>query len=385
MWHCWRLLLFVFWVSLVSSVEVQAQPIFGHAESIEYVVANADVVVIGELTELGDTKEILGSDWRQVTIAAKETLKGDTWQPLRVHVPNPESVLSKWKDGSHRLLVAIQHDNTPTGTVIDLTGEKLEVATAELKFLRKPEDVIRIARETVRRMPGVRRTFGVRIMLHYDAIGNTQWAGNHGLGVIVPVDDRLEMRAHEYICSDDSIRRSDGIKALRFFKSDENIARLKTLLDDPDTGYLRHPVNNMGVEVRQYSVRKEAFETLEQWGVKVKKPIIRVETFRPDEVTLVAWSEKSLADGDLKKLKRFENLTILLLNDTNVTDTTVKELCGLKRLRELRLSGTKVTDNGIKQLAELQTLQYLSVVHTKVTNDGIAELRKLRPELKIEH
>ncbi len=76
--HCWRLLLVVFWVSLVSAVEVQAQPIFGHAESIEFVVANADVVVLGELTELGDTKEILGSDWRNVTIAVKETLKGDT-------------------------------------------------------------------------------------------------------------------------------------------------------------------------------------------------------------------------------------------------------------------------------------------------------------------
>lgn len=189
----------------------------------------------------------------------------------------------------------------------------------------------------------------------------------------------------EYIRSGDSIRRSDGIKALRFFKSDENIARLKTLLDDPDSGYLRHPTNNMGVEVRQFTVRKEAFETLEQWGVKVKKPIIRVETYRPEEVTLVAWSGKSLADGELKKLARFENLAILLLDNTNVTDTTIKELGELKKLRELRLSGTKVTNAGIKQLAELPNLQYLSVVHTKVTDDGVAELLKLRPDLKIEH
>jgi Leucine-rich repeat (LRR) protein len=172
---------------------------------------------------------------------------------------------------------------------------------------------------------------------------------------------------------------------LRFFKSDENIARLKMLLDDPDSGYLRHPVNNMGVEVRQYSVRKEAFETLEQWGVRVKKPIIRVETYRPEEVTIVSWSKKRLADGDLKRLVRFENLAILLLNDTNVTDASLKELTGLKKLRELRLSLTKVTDAGIKQLAELPNLQYLSVVHTKVTDNGVAELRKLRPDLKIEH
>lgn len=383
--HCWWLSLTVFWVSLVSAVQVRAQPIFGHAESIEYIVSNADVVVIGKLTELGDTKEILGSDWRNVTIGVKESLKGDTWQPLRIHLPNPESVLSQWKDGSHRLLVAIQHDNSPTGTVIDLTSEKLEVATADLKFLRKPEDVTRIAKETVRRMPGVRRTFGVRIMLPYDAIGNTQWAGHHGLVVIVPVDDRLEKRAHEYIRSTDSIRRSDGIKALRFFKSDENITRLKTLLDDPDSGYLRHPTNNMGVEVRQYTVRKEAFETLEQWGVKVEKPIMRVEAYKPGEVTLVAWSGKRLVDGEVKKLARFENLAILLLDDTAVTDASIKELSGLKKLRELRLSGTKVTDAGIKQLAEIPNLQYLSVVHTRVTDNGVAELRKLRPDLKIEH
>lgn len=383
--HYWWQSLTVLWVSLATAVQVQAQPIFAHAESIEYVVANADVVVIGKLTEWGDTKEILGSDWRNVTIAVKETLKGDTWQPLRVYVANPESVLSKWKDGTHRLLVAIQRDDTPTGTVIDLTDEKLETVTADFTFVRKPEDVVRIAKETVRRMPGVRRTLGVRIMLPYDAIGDTRWAGHHGLGVIVPVDDRLEKRAHEYIRGDDSIRRSDGIKALRFFKSDENIERLKMLLDDPDSGYLRHPTNNMGVEVRQFTVRKEAFETLEQWGVRVEKPIMRVEAYKPGEVTLVAWSQKRLAHGDLKKLVSFENLAILLLDDTNVTDTTVKELSGLKKLRELRLSGTKVTDAGIKKLADLPNLRYLSVVRTEVTDNGVAELRKLRPDLKIEH
>ena len=96
----------------------------------------------------------------------------------------------------------------------------------------------------------------------------------------VPVDERLEARGHEFIKSDQYMRWGEGARALRYFKSDENIARLKGLLDDPGWSYLHHPDQNDGLEVRLYGVRDDAFQTLKSWEVDVPKPVIREEIQR---------------------------------------------------------------------------------------------------------
>lgn len=74
--------------------------------------------------------------------------------------------------------------------------------------------------------------------------------------------------------------RDESVRALRYVQSDENVARLKSLLNDPGWGYLQHPSENHGIGVRDYVVRKTAFGTLKSWGVKVEQPVIREEVRR---------------------------------------------------------------------------------------------------------
>lgn len=269
--------LIVFIVCLVASIPAHAQPLFPHAQSIETMVANADLVFIAKLVKFGDAERADGREVHQATIAIEETLKKDlfTIEPyklLSIYVPAPAADLADWMKRSCQLLVVLD-SNTPKGsTVIELVEGKVAVWKADMTLLRKPDAVIRAARESARSMPtSVKRihTFGLKVPR--ELCTGTQWekyyhTGGH-LVLSVPVDRHLEKRALDYLRSENYLKRAEGARALRYFKSDENIARVKKLLDDP--GHYK------GVEEVIYVVRHEAYGTLQAWEIDVRKPVLR--------------------------------------------------------------------------------------------------------------
>ena len=128
-------------------------------------------------------------------------------------------------------------------TIIELAPDTLEELTADMKLLRNPADVIRIAKETVRRMPvNVRRFQTFQLVVPQEIVRGTKLAlapeKPGELRVTVPADERLEKRALDEIRSPDERRREEGVRALRYFKSAENIARMKALLGDTFFSYL---------------------------------------------------------------------------------------------------------------------------------------------------
>lgn len=407
----WLVLFATVCISLFVAVEAQAQPLVGGVESIECSVANSLLVVVGTIVEVHPKEEADTSVGVQATMLVEETLKGSHGDRRRVRLRRPAADLAGWKERSTRLLV-VQSDPPTDTDVIDLTDKGLAVLTSDLTLLRKPEDVIRAVKETVRRMPGVTRIETYRLRVPNRAtVAGTKWEETYKTGgyirVAVPVDDRLEKLAIEYVRTKNSEQRQEGAALLRYFKSDENVARAKALLDDPNWGYSQRAEENRGVEVRSYGVREMAYSTLNYWGVKVEKPITREEVWKPDAVRLVSLANQKVSDADLKKLASFKNLESLLLLNSDVTDEQLKELAGLAHLRELYLGGTQVTDEGLKHLAALKNLRYLGLGSTpvtdaglkvlagfpslqkldldgakKVTAGGLAELHKLRPDLK---
>lgn len=276
-------------VSLVASVPAQAQPLFGHAESLECTVTNADLVFVAKIVELGGGQTGAHEGY-EATIAVERTLKEniftvEPYQRMRVHVHYSASMLSDWKDHSSRLLVAVLEDAPNETRVIDLTRGKLEVLTADFRLLRDPEAVIQAAKEAVGRMPAaVRRFHTFALRVPGEAVAGTKWEKYYPTGgslfLNVPVDKRLEERALDAIGSESYGRREEGIRILRYFKSDGNIARARTLLNDPGWAYQFHAQENKGIEVRIYGVRQEAYRTLKSWGVQVKEPTIREEIRR---------------------------------------------------------------------------------------------------------
>src|SRR5262249_12906149 len=155
--------------------------------------------------------------------------------------------------------------------------------------------------------------------------------------VDVPVDDALEKTALQYIRSEERWRRTEGAIALKHFKSDENVARLKPLLSDDDPYISEHAENNLGIEVRIHTVRKAAFETLTYWGIEVAKPVFEEKVTRLDAVRSVDLIGKNFTPAALKDLARFKNLQTLNLEYSRLTDEDVKELARYRNLKGLNL------------------------------------------------
>jgi hypothetical protein len=192
-------------VSLFISVQAHAQPLFGRTESIECTVANSEIVVVGKLVEFAGTEQADERGGRAATIAVEETLKGEHRDRLRVRLFHPALALAGWKDRSSRLLLAAQGDPPAETGVVDLADKELPVLTADFTLLRKPEEVVRVAKETIRRLPGVKRIATFRLVVPGEAITGTRWQQHYETGgyvtVTVPVDERLEKRAQEYVRS----------------------------------------------------------------------------------------------------------------------------------------------------------------------------------------
>jgi hypothetical protein len=268
----------------------------------------------------------------------------------------------------------------------------------------------------------------------------------------VPLEPALEKTAKRLLASpqdfvqkweklDPCLRyvlRSSGVHALRYFKSDANIALLKALLTDP----LEDFESSL---VPQHPVRVKAFEVLLHWHVDAPLPKA------PDEITRLDLAGTEVTDHALKQVAGLKNLTSLDLHGTKVTAAGLKELAGLKKLTVLGLSEmqlndanlrvlralgllhclnqvnfggeprpksvaevtslalcrgpvtdaglrelavlkkltwldlreTRVTDAGLKELAGLKNLAWLFLQDTRVTEVGVAELRRALPACKI--
>ena len=264
-----------------------AQPLFGHAESLESTVANADLVFVGKLLQPGGNGQADERGRIDGVFDIEFHMKQDLFatQPhrrFRTRLAAPASSLADWKAHSRRLLVAVQEDAPDSTRVLALGEHGSDVLTADFKLLRDPDEVIRVARETVRRIPApVRRIHTFPLAVPREAVAGTKWEPYYGSGghlvLQVPVDDRLETRAWNAIRSGNYQGREEAARALRYFKTDGNVARLRSLLVDPGWAYVYHAEENHGVEVRIYGVREAAYLTLKSWGVEAEIPLIREE------------------------------------------------------------------------------------------------------------
>ena len=274
-----NIFLVVFAAVLLVSAAAKAQPIGSGTRSIDATVINADLVLVAKIEKVGDEKRVDGRAVCTATIVIQETLKKDLFQDephrrMQMEMPFSAVVLADWQERWCSLLVAYD-EYARHSTVIDLSDEKLKVLTADFKLLRDPAAVIEAAKEALRLTPAtIKRIHVFRLDVPRDVLAGTSWEEFGYFNLEVPVDQRLEKRAHEYLRSKDYGRRSEAARALRYFRSEANIALAKTLLNDSTWGIF-HPPDENGIEERYYGVRAEAYQALKTWGVEVEQPLIR--------------------------------------------------------------------------------------------------------------
>jgi len=352
---------------------------------------------------------------------AEEIQGGALWSLL-----DAKGDLARSKDAAHRFLVAAGGSPLTVCALVDLDDEKLQVWQQDLTPLRKAADVLQAVRATIRREPDARATETFRLAVPYQGKYGSYFGFAGHTHVVVPANEALQKRALAYIRADNRWQRAEGARALRLFKSDDHVARLKALLNDPTTIVINHAEDNLGIEVRHYPVRAAALETLKSWGVQVAAPTLSEESAKLELVRRLELSENvtvqklkeldrfpnlefirfSVADVSpevLRELPRFKNLRGLELGaaarltddkiahlaalanlqhleiaDARISDRGLSALVKLQKLTDLNLDGTSITDAGLQHLARLQSLEWLSLRKTRVTGDGLKELNGLK-------
>lgn len=308
-------------VSLVSAQ-------FGYTfPSLDALLATSDLVVTGKVTKWKEHQVTEHGPWFDVTLAVEETVAGGAQRLLTftVRIDRKKEewdqvvaegkpylwffVKSKRKlqgENPSEAKARARHPFKPTNYWRRIalapaprdernTGALTAVLTMDFDLLEKPEEIIQAAKRIA-----AAQHAGTHPPLHSVSVPRmvAQRTGTSGDGnaFVVPGDARLEtlgqllLRSPEKALPDEenqpdltedererrrnwreymiNLLREEGIKALREFKSDQNIALLKPYLDHPAQA------GQYGLEEKHYYLRAEAYEVLQAWRIPVGKPVL---------------------------------------------------------------------------------------------------------------
>lgn len=276
-------------------------------ESIELITLDSDVVVCGVITEIRPVespgppasssgfpvvqREPRSNDWFEIKIHVTETLKGPKAQEMVLHFHNLPPRSKTWKEGRTELLFSLRSEagHQPTSytppilrprseeSVIELDGSAQGVTTMDFQWLTSREDILTAARRGASvRLAGGKSPVRLRLepppsSAFMTTLKAMPFSGYRWVLVRVPVDARLEELGGKWAKSTSEEYRCLAPQALGQFKSDKNIALLKTLLLD-DFRMLQ--VNERGQRTDYYLVRARARAALKKWGVAIDQPVI---------------------------------------------------------------------------------------------------------------
>jgi len=395
-------------VSGVALGQMVGPPPPTHIVTLDLTIANSPTVVVGTITLFVDPT-MSGALSREVVIRVQDTLNGPHIRDLRVWLQAPSDVMAGWKKNADRLLIAKPAGSNAICSVIDLSAENLAVMTADLKLLRRPDEVLAAARAEIHRVqpPAAGKRFSIPMPVA--KIAGTplaaQVAKRSALLIDVPSDSRLENWGRSETLSSDPSTRILGIQALGIFASDRDVPLLKRLLEDPgwQDSYSGFNERNKVLHTRTNYVRREAFTALKSMKVSVPEPVSFLPPNHDDQVEYVEALSTDLvypnisdlyryphlqsirfANGsaNLLVLNRLETLKAVSLDNTGTPDIQLQFLSQLPALEYLGLDDTPITDTGLLELANLKSLKTVDV-GSHVTDEGIQKLRRMRPDLLV--
>ena len=274
--------------------------------TLETLVAESDVVIRGTIIAIERDRPRDNLVWLTITLDVRETLKGE---PARTRTfafaagAGDESFEQRMDAGQDQLWFLVRNEAKEEKREADVDGvaaryplrpyggawsfvrlgkpvpaEAQSRAAAppifdvNLNALGQPWEILNAARAAAK-VGGGRKALRTHGMNLPHAIASR--SGQHGDAnmLVVPVDSRLEKLALRWIRSPEEFRsggaeefmRIEGVRALRYFKSEANVTLLKRLLDGSG------PPEKSGGDGLQTALRKQARTVLREWGVADRK------------------------------------------------------------------------------------------------------------------
>lgn len=298
--------------TLLSMCSLLIFPASAHAiivtgESIEWVLATSDRVVVGKVVKVDRLTGPDNKPYEMATVAISKSLKGrqtdrETFL-LEVHTlghpPKEHRYGQQWLDEGNPIMfclvrndgkrVPFEADKIPwvfrDGVLLGKTKHKwtmgcIPVLTRDFDVLTERDSILQYAEQTVTAAPKhwVPRSHTLNVPTK-TAVFERLWSRS-SVRLVVPVDEKLEVLGQKWCASTDSWERVEGAQILGHFKNEKNIAILKSLLADPTIGEstLYRATDKTRAELvyrkNLYVVRKAAFDALREYGVDIDRPVL---------------------------------------------------------------------------------------------------------------
>jgi hypothetical protein len=276
------------------------------AESIEWVLANSDHVIVGKVVKVD---KVVGQDnkpYEAATVEVARTLKGAPADRVTFLLHNYNGPYAKqWMDeGIPILFCLVKNDGVrlpfPRGRFAWILREDgnhhdaillgkskhhwtgcIPVLTRDFKVLTEKDAILKHVQQAVKAAKQDRRLRSHTVDVPArTAVYKKLWSLS-AVELLLPVDEELEALGRSWCKSESPYERNEGARILRHFKNAENIAILKSLLNDPNTSEATlHQTVPGKVELelvyrkKLYYVRQAAFAALQEFGVKVGRPVL---------------------------------------------------------------------------------------------------------------
>lgn len=273
-------------IALLVALATPAAAEINTADSVEWQTVDSEVVVRGFVTSVATTKRH-DVEWSDATIQITETIKGGVKQLVHVGIRGDAAKVAAWRTNKTDLLLflvagksrvvddkdfgrypfVLRPQNGSTNNPLELGTSKAYTTSCDV--LTKNTDVLAAARIAARSTA----TTSLRIDVPWDTPAMKALYGGSAVWLTVPVDAALEKLAIQWLGTRD--RRETAARALASFKSDANIARMKTLLADPE--FVVETRDAPGARpVKHYVIRQIADSALTAWGVAHATPTLDV-------------------------------------------------------------------------------------------------------------
>jgi hypothetical protein len=277
------------------------------AESIEWVLATSDRVIVGQVVKVGQVTGPDKKDYQAVTVAISRTLKGAhaDRETFLLHPYIYRGYARQWLDeGLPILLCLVKNDgkrlplppekfawvlredgNGPNAVLLGKskhywTGSS-PVLTRDFEVLTEPEAILKFVERTVKAAAkGPARRSHTLDVPGGTAVYKKLWSRS-AVRLIVPVDATLEALGRRWCKGEGAWERYEGARILRHFRNETNVGLLKSLLGDPSTSEAtlhRTVPGKVELELvyrkKLYYVRQAAFDALREFGVNVDRPVL---------------------------------------------------------------------------------------------------------------
>jgi len=273
-----KCVLFLAAVCSVGIAHAQHSPPPLHLSSIEWLVADNDVVVRGVVVDVATDQS-----WNIVTLDVRETLKGakterfqfaahrfeqgdaalaeskqskreGVWllkrheSAARGEAPDREKVLARHKLNLHAPFLPGRPGKPalpliPLGVKedADKAHQPLAFFTIDLRLLQTSDELVKAIRTAIAENPASARSYSVSLPEELTQFTGFNWPQQL---LTVPIDGRLEAAARRLVQSPSDFLtkriaaeqlqlRIEGVKALRLFPAERNLAIVRTWLDNP--------------------------------------------------------------------------------------------------------------------------------------------------------